>query len=113
MKNLAFILFKVALFSVLIGKVLNWFLNFSDQVNQILNTSMFCLLGIGYFIAGLAWTNKWLKGIFIACGIYLVVMNLIEKNTFLTVIGIACILSPMLIARFSPDEKEENELTEG
>jgi len=87
---------------VLIAKMLNWFLNFSDETNFIINSLMFSLIGLAYIVYGIIWDKKIIKLIFLISGLYLIVMNFISKNMILTILGIICILTPILIIRFLP-----------
>lgn len=112
MKNISFKIFRLLLFAVLTAKILNWFLDFSAQTNDLLNTIMFCLIGIAYLIFGFVWKNKWINSIFIICGLYLIIMNFIEKDTFLNIIGFISILTPMLIGRFYKAEDDKKQLKE-
>jgi hypothetical protein len=100
MRNLAFTVFKISLGLIFFAKLLNWILHFSDQVNMILNTAMFCLIGIAYIVMATAWNNKFIRTIFLACGVFLIVMNFLGQNVFFNILGIASILTPMLIGRF-------------
>jgi hypothetical protein len=99
-KNAFFLIFKVLIALVLIGKILNWFLNFSDETNKALNVAMFSLIGIAYLVMGYVWDNKLTKTIIITCGAFLIAMNFFGKSVALDIIGIFCILTPLLIARF-------------
>lgn len=112
MKKILFTIFRVLIGIILIGKISNWFLNYSDETNQILNAGMFTLIGIGYLVGGFNWDKKLINIIFILCGIYLIAMNFIGDFGLKSIIGIVCILTPMLIARFSPEETNEKELAE-
>ncbi len=107
MKNAIFIVFKTLIALVLVGKVLNWFLDFSYGTNQLLNAAMFSLIGIAYLVVGFAWDSKLTKVVFITCGLFLIAMNFFEKNTILTIVGIICILTPMLIGRFYKEKEVE------
>src|SRR5690242_12510867 len=100
MKNILFTIFKVLIVLVLTGKIVNWFVNFSDETNYLLNTVMFCLIGISYLVMGYVWETKWVKGVAFACGLFIIVMNFLPKNITADIFGIACILIPMLIAGF-------------
>lgn len=106
MKNKLFKLFQILVIMIFIGKTLNWFLKFDTGTNQILNTAMFCLIGIAYLVMGYVWDKKILKVLITACGIFLIVMNFVPGRTWLSILGIVCILVPMIIARF---QKKENE----
>ena len=93
---------------VLIGKVFGRFLDFSDETNQFLNTAMFSLIGVSYLTFAWAYEKTLLKAIFLICGIYVILMNFIPDFGWIkTVIGIVCVLTPLIIRRFSPEEKQE------
>jgi len=100
MKNTVFTAFRILIFLILIGKVLNWFLNFSDETNKLLNIAMFTLIGVGYIVMGYVWDNKFKKIVITTCGAFLIIMNFFDNTVALGIIGIVCILIPMLIARF-------------
>lgn len=112
MKKTLFLIFQVLLGIVLVGKISNWFLDYSDETNQLLSAGMFTLIGIAYLVGGFAWNKKLTKLIFLICGIYLIAMNFIGDFEFKSIIAIACILTPMLIARYSPEETNKEELAE-
>ncbi len=112
MKKILHKIFLTLIGIVLIGKISNWFLNYSDETNQILNAGMFTLIGIAYLVGGFVWDKKLVNIIFMTCGIYLIVMNFIGDFGLKSIIGIVCILTPMLIARFLPNETDEKELAE-
>lgn len=112
MKNVLSTIFRASIGIVLIGKILNWFLNFSDGINQMLNTSMFCLIGIAYIVIGYVWNKKLVKIIIITCGLFLIIMNFFPKNAVLYMLGIACILTPVLIARFNKEKEDETTVME-
>jgi hypothetical protein len=112
MKNIFNKIFLILIGIVLVGKMSNWFLNYSDETNQILNAGMFTLIGIKYLVGGFIWDKKLKNVIFIVCGVYLIGMNFIGDFGLKSIIGIIAILLPMLIARFSPKEADEKELAE-
>ena len=112
MKGILNKIFLILIGIVLIGKISNWFLDYSDETNQILNAAMFTLIGIAYLVGGFVWDKKLNNIIFLVCGIYLIAMNFIGDFGLKSIIGIVCILTPMLIARFSPEETDEKELSE-
>jgi hypothetical protein len=112
MKKTLFIVFRILIAIVLIGKMSNWFLNYSDETNQVLNASMFTLIGIAYVVAGYVWDTKLIKIIFLISGLYLMVISFVNDFYLKPILGIACILTPMLLVRFSPEEPDENELAE-
>lgn len=106
MKNAIFLTFRILLGLVILFKILNWFLKFDSETNQFLNTAMFCLIGIAYLVMSYVWDKKILKVLITACGLFLIIMNFIPGKTWITIVGIVCILVPMIIARF---QKKENE----
>ena len=112
MKKILFLIFQVLIGIVLIGKISNWFLNYSDETNQILNTVMFTLIGIAYLAGGFIWDKKLTTLIFLICGMYLVAVNFIGDFALKSIIKIVCILTPILIVQFSPKENDEKELAE-
>jgi ABC-type siderophore export system fused ATPase/permease subunit len=112
MKNTFFKVFRILIALVLIGKILNWFLVFNDEINQMLNIAMFSLIGLAYIVMGYAWDNKLLKIIVITCGVFLIAMNFFVKNVIIDIVGIACTLAPMLIARFYRNKKGEIKVAE-
>ena len=104
MKKALYTAFKILLFFVLTGKILNWFMNFNDETNQVLNITMFTLIGIAYIVMGYVWDNKFRKIVITTCGFFLIVMNFFDNTVALAIIGIVCILIPMLIARLYKGE---------
>ena len=112
MKKILFIVFRVLITIVLIGKISNWFLNYSDETNKILNASMFTLIGIAYIVAGYVWDTKLIKITFLVSGVYLMVISFVTDFDLKPILGIVCILTPMILVRFSPEEPDEEELVE-
>lgn len=101
--------YRVLLGMVIVGKISNWFLNYSQEINAILNTTMFCLLGIAYLAFSWSYDKKILKVIFAFCGIYLIIMNFIPDYNWNSILGIVCIITPILIGRFLPEEENNEE----
>ncbi|HYO20899.1 MAG TPA: hypothetical protein VER36_00755 [Flavisolibacter sp.] len=100
MKQTLHTIFTTLIFLVLGGKILSLILNFSDETDRILNTVMFTLIGIAYIVMGYVWDYRLLKIIITSCGLFLIGMNFFGNNVTLSIIGIFCVLIPMLIARF-------------
>jgi len=92
-------IFTVLIFAVLLGRVLGWVINLDDDIDRILNSAMFTLIGIAYILMGFIWEKKLLQIIILTCGVFLIGMNFLETNTIFDIIGIVCILTPMIIAR--------------
>jgi hypothetical protein len=111
MKNALFTTFKVFIFIILFGKVLDWILNFSDETNDILNTAMFTLIGIAFLVMGYIWHNTFLRILITLCGVYLIVMNFFN-NALSDLTGIVCLLIPMFIARAYKEENDKVSVTE-
>ncbi len=107
MKKISLKIFFILIGIVLIGKISNWFLNYSDETNEILNTIMFCLIGISYLAFSWTFEKNVMKFVFAICGIYVILMNFIPDYSWDSIIGIVCILTPMIIGRFLPEEEEE------
>lgn len=100
MKNSLFITFRILLWIVLLGKILNWFLDFNENVNMALTIALFTLIGIAYVIGGYIWRKQPVKTIFLLCGMYLVLMNFFANNAVLSVSAIICILCPCWLSAF-------------
>lgn len=100
-------IFRILIAIVLVAKISNWFFHFNDQTNSLLNTAMFSLIGMAYLAMGYIWDGKFLKVVIIACGLFLIVMNFLTPNNILDILGIACVLTPMLIARTYKEPKSE------
>lgn len=97
----------ILLMLILLGKMSNWVFNYSKEVNEILTTIMFCAIGISYLFGAFAYSNRWYRVVFALCGIYLISMNFVERTIVLTIIGITCLVTPMILARFDKSDPEE------
>lgn len=106
-KNNLLLVFKVLLILVLIAKISNWFLSYPPEINKGINTAMFTLIGIAYIVMGIIWDGKLVKAFILFCGLFLIIMNFFSGD-FVNILGIACLLTPMLIARFSKAPQEAN-----
>ena len=107
MKKISLKIFFILIGIVLIGKISNWFLNYSDETNEILNTTMFCFIGISYLAFSWTFEKTVMKFVFAICGIYVILMNFIPDFSWNKIIGSVCILIPMIIGRFFTDKEEE------
>ena len=97
LKNLVSVLPPLMLI-VLTVKISDWFLAYDDGTDEIINTVMFSLIGLYYLIMGFQLKNIW-KFVFAGCGVYLILMNFLPENPYITVIGIICMLIPMIVAK--------------
>ena len=107
MKRTVHTIFTILIFAILIARILGWFINFDNDVDKTLNRAMFTLIGIAYIVMGFIWDNKLLQFVILTCGVLLIVFNFLESNIMLNIIGIVCILTPMIIARLDKKEKKE------
>jgi len=112
MKKTLTLIFQVLLGIVLLGKISNWFLDYSEETNHMLSAGMFTLIGVAYLVGGFVWEKKLTNVIFLICGTYLIAMNFISDFELKSILAIVCILTPMLLARFSPKESDDEELAE-
>ncbi len=110
MKNTTYTIFRISICLVLFAKILNWILHFNDETNRILNMIMFIIIGIAYLVLGYMWDSKLTKIIITTCGLFLITMNFLGNNILLDILGIICILIPMLIALYSTKSKDEEEI---
>ena len=108
MKAIAYKIFKILVTLVLIAKITNWVFHYSEEINTIINATMFTLIGIAYVVAGFIWNRKTTNLLFLVSGLYLILMSFIPDVSWKSIIGIICIVTPLFIVRFFP-EKEENE----
>ena len=107
MKRTLHTIFTILIFAVLFARILGWFINFDNDIDKILNTAMFTLIGIAYIVMGFIWDNKLQQFVILICGVLLIGFNFLESNTTINIIGIVCILTPMIIARLDKKEKKE------
>jgi len=110
LKTKSILIFKILLIIVLAGKICNWFLNYSEELNQILNTAMFCLIGISYLAFFWAFEKIIIKAIFLICGIYLILMNFMPAFGWSSILGIICIITPMILSRFYQEDELESHI---
>ncbi|WP_430412715.1 hypothetical protein [Kordia sp.] len=104
MKEICIKAFRFLILLVIIGKISNWFLNYSAETNQVINGIMFTLIGISYVFAGFIWDKKLTNATFLISGLYLIMMNFIAGFGAKSIIGIFCILTPIVIVRFFPED---------
>lgn len=95
--------FRIALVLVIALKIANWFLHFSANLNSLINAAMFILIGMIYILMGFAWKNTAIKVLFSFCGLYLIKMNFFTTTLLLNIVGIICILIPLLISKYTAD----------
>ncbi|WP_046746100.1 hypothetical protein [Kordia zhangzhouensis] len=103
------LIFRILLGIILLGKITNWFFKYNDTINYILNTAMFTLIGIWFVSAAYVWDSKRSKVVFLICGLYLIVINFVPDFYLKSIIGIPCIIIPLLIMRFSKHDDESED----
>lgn len=106
MKNTLLKIFGVCVALVLIAKMSHWIFKYDEKTVHIINLAMFSLIGIYYVIVSLTLDETRFKLLFVCCGLYLIVMNFLDEMTILSIIGIICILAPMLVGKYAKAFKE-------
>lgn len=89
----------IACATIIIAKVLNWVIGFNESTHDLINKAMFILIGVSYLIFGYALDQMRYRLITILCGLFLISMNLLPKNDYITALGIISMLAPILIQR--------------
>ena len=106
MKKILITIFQILVAIVLIGKISNWFLDYSQETNETINTAMYILIGISYLYVGFLWKKTITKFIFLICGLYLIGVNFMGEFALKSILGIFSMLTPIIIERFSKREEE-------
>lgn len=100
--------FFIIVIIILLAKISNWFLNYDNSVNDIINNTMFALIGLNYFVYAWALDKWWLKLIVFLCGVYLLSMSFLNDFSLNSLFAIISIVVPMIIAKVLPVEEDEN-----
>ena len=109
MKSALYTLYFSLLALVLFSKIANWFLNFSQATNDLINTAMFCLIGVGYiFLNHQSFNKVWPRVFTTICGVYLIIMNFIPKDTLLYILSIASVVCPLILAKIFKSKGQKN-----
>lgn len=103
-------LLNIVFVVVFVGKISNWFLNYTATINNILNTAMFSIIGLLFIAGGFLWKRKWVNALYIISGLYLIIMNFIPDFSGKSIIGIACLLTPIILTKFLPEDKSVKEV---
>ena len=93
------LIFYLPFATIILAKILNWVIGFNDSTNDLINKAMFIFIGVGYLIFGYALDQMRYRLITILCGLFLISMNLLPKNDYITALGIISMLAPILIQR--------------
>jgi hypothetical protein len=91
---------NILLGMVLIAKIANWFFSFDEATNDLINTVMFCLIGTIYIIWSVYQTKINFKVLLVLCGIVIISMNFISLGYWFKIVGIVCILIPIVLFQF-------------
>jgi len=105
MKKNLFSILPILIAFVLVAKISGWFINYSEQTNNLINSLMFTIIGVYYVINGLLLNQLKIKITLLISGLFLIGMNFITQNYIVSIIGIVCIIVPMLIAKYSKEFK--------
>lgn len=109
----AIIIFPILAFAgVFIAKISNLFLHYDEETNRLINSLMFCFIGVWYIADSLKQSKTAFKILFLVCGGYLILMNFIETNPFLKILGILSIIIPLIVIRRNRKRKQREELIE-
>ena len=108
-KNNIFLIYRALLAVVLVGQFSNWISDYNNETLQILDTAMFSLIGIAYIVFAWFFDKKLLKLILAACGTYLIVRNFLGDSVLHLTLGIICMLTPMIIGKFLPEEADNED----
>ncbi|GAB2626892.1 hypothetical protein [Belliella aquatica] len=98
--------YGIAAFLVLTTIVIGYFIDFGDQIDALIRTIMFCLIGVDYLTFAWAFDKPALKLTFLSCGVYVIIMNFLPDFEIKSIIGIICIVIPFILIRILPDEEE-------
>lgn len=99
-------IYRVVLFLVLAAIVLGYIFDFGDEIDALIRTIMFCLIGIAYLTFAWAFDKLALKLTFLSCGVYVIIMNFLPDFEIKSIIGIICIVIPFILIRILPEEDE-------
>ena len=103
MKRSVYIVFLIALGIILLGKILNWFIEFSPVIESVLNVSMFSLVGLLYLAFAWAMDNKLTKLLFFLGGTFLLIYPWIDDpNDILGILAVLIVVLPLLLGKLKP-----------
>ena len=105
MKNTFLIILRVLMIAILLAKVSSWFIDYSENIENLINTAMFSLIGIYFIVMGIVFDKKLLKAIFLICGAILIIFNFIELNGFIEFIKLIALVVPIALGYFSKEVK--------
>lgn len=101
MKKILLKIFPILFLIVVAVKISSWFFDYGVLGNKIINTVMFSVIGIYYILLGISVEKKLVMALFLVCGLYLVIMNFLPANLTINIIGIICVMVPLLFEKFS------------
>ena len=108
MKNNLFSILRYSTIAILLIKISGLFIDFSEKNQTIINSLMYIAIGFNYLLFGIALPELKFKITLLISGTFLIWMNFLPNNNVLSIIGIACIIMPMIFAKYS----KETNLTE-
>ena len=102
MRKVVYVAFILACTIILIGKILNWFIDFDPSFSNGLNLAMFTLLGIYWLYQAWSYDHKLIKALFFIGGIYLLLLKWINIPDFLSGVFIGLVLAPWILVKLNP-----------
>lgn len=102
-----FTIFRILIIATLIAQISTWFIDYPMNVKEGINMTMFILIGIFYIGMGILWDGWIWKLIMIACGAFLIAIQFIAQNDVLTILGIICVIVPLVLARVTKINGEQ------
>ena len=106
MKNYIFPTLRIILIIVFTLIVISRFSDFGKEIERFLYGILFSVIGILYLIFGWAFSETKMKLSLILGGLFLIIMNFIPQNITIKIVVIICIVTPLILCRFSKEAKE-------
>lgn len=107
------LIFLVALGIVIIGQIAGMVMHFEPDIKKILNTFMFCLIGIGYIARVLDQKSIEIRIFVILCGIFLIVMNFVPRTNVMYIFAGVALVVPGILFLSKAKKKEVEEVDSG
>ena len=102
MRKVVYVAFILACGIILIGKILNWFIDFDPSFSNGLNIAMFTLIGIYWLYWAWSYDHKFIKALFFIGGIYLLIHKWIIIPDFLSGVMVVLAFAPWILVKVNP-----------
>ena len=102
MRKVVYVAFILVCALILIGKILNWFIDFTPAFSNGLNIAMFTLLGFYWLYWSWSYNHKIIKALFLVGGIYLLLHKWIAIPDFLSGVLVVLAFTPWVLVKVSP-----------